>query len=354
MNFSIVVVYRDRGMDQLCRCVNSLLTNTGEFELIVCNYGSTDFDQVLLQNVANQSEKLKIINLNARGWLFNKAIAINAALKEATGENLVIADVDLIFPANFTEILESKTGSNKFLNYRCIYLDEGQKKAPDEIDGLPISDDSGVGLIVAPIQKVLEIGGYDEYYRMWGFEDLDMHRELLALGLQHSWIEPDELKVYHIWHPKHANEMPGGWFEQMKSYYDTRPRSYQTSLSLDHRSTSALLDLNNSTSVLKLDEISLSDIAILRSKIDDFLQSESYQYLTFQSDGHKFEKTKNLSLFSRIANKISSGTKKEIHRFTFDNVKSVFFYTIIEREELLADYFFEFKGEKMKVILKKR
>lgn len=48
------------------------------------------------------------------------------------------------------------------------------------------------------------IRGYDEYYELWGGEDVDLMRRLTRLGLEPRALEPSAFYL-HQWHPKYEN-----------------------------------------------------------------------------------------------------------------------------------------------------
>jgi hypothetical protein len=60
----------------------------------------------------------------------------------------------------------------------------------------------GVGACqCAPRSWFLEVRGYDEGFRWWGFEDQDMLSRAVRCGLEPVWIT-EETAMLHQWHPK--------------------------------------------------------------------------------------------------------------------------------------------------------
>jgi hypothetical protein len=66
---------------------------------------------------------------------------------------------------------------------------------------------------------VRAIKGYDEYYRIWGFEDKDLARRLTELGISTHWINDQNPPLYHQWHPPaNTHYFMQWWWDDMTLY----------------------------------------------------------------------------------------------------------------------------------------
>lgn len=360
VKISVAVIYRDRGEERLFKCIQSLLDSTCSFEIIVVDYGSQDFGSENFSQRFPENTNLSVLKLNAEGWLFNKSEALNYALQKSTGEYFLVADVDLIFPSHFLDTIAKKVSNGQFLNYRCIYLNKDQNyDSKLDYSKLIHSDDTGVGLICAPREVLLDIGGYNEFYKMWGFEDLEMHRRLLVKGLKHQWIEVDQLQVYHQWHPRNEDTMPNGWFDQMKVYFDSHQditiSNNRSNLNIEKRPCLNIKKSNNLESGQRLvvngHETKIQTSVRIQQTICSLTPGSfvygHWKHTEFSLVQGKFKKMKKL--INALRGKEVETNKK----LTFDELIALLFFIIIGMETEIEDYYFHFNKHEVKFILQK-
>lgn len=156
----------------------------------------------------------------------NKSKALNAGVRLSTSEWLTFADVDCLMPATFLRDLEESLTQRQEVRkwiYNVHYCDKHSSRlvaleGRDEVLGKPekhpytwdiVYDSLPVGNSHCSIRRsdYLNLGGYDEGFEGFGFEDQEFaHRCYKHLG-------PPELhptcKFYHLWH-----ETSGGWYDQ--------------------------------------------------------------------------------------------------------------------------------------------
>lgn len=138
---------------------------------------------------------------------------------------MVIVDIDLIYPPHFVDLLKNKIDENSFVQYQCYYMPENQQDYLNLDFSLTYpykvsSTEFAAGLIAVPKAKMYEIGGYDEYFKVWGVEDIDLKKRLLALGMQGKVLSINEVPTFHQWHAPASNEdlMPALWLKAMEKY----------------------------------------------------------------------------------------------------------------------------------------
>lgn len=98
--------------------------------------------------------------------LFNPAMARNIGARNSTGDMILFLDCDVMLSERFAEFLsETKFSDEEF--FTC---------------GLATHDLTGLCLVAR--RRFERIGGYDEAFSGWGYEDVDLYRRLEARDLR--------------------------------------------------------------------------------------------------------------------------------------------------------------------------
>ena len=143
---------------------------------------------------------------------FCKARAVNQAVRKATGEFYLIADSDVIFPADLVPRLMEKFNEYPWI----IPFQRGlrlNREASDRLleQNLPeqiVVEDRDVeeeithpgALMCAVKRSAFEaVSGFDERFKGWGFEDSTFALTLNTICGPYIRMEGD---IYHLWHPK--------------------------------------------------------------------------------------------------------------------------------------------------------
>jgi hypothetical protein len=69
------------------------------------------------------------------------------------------------------------------------------------------------------------IRGYDEYYEVWGGEDVDLLRRLRYLGLEAQSLGSDSFYM-HQWHPKFEDVPQGAASQRIRDNHAHLKRSH--------------------------------------------------------------------------------------------------------------------------------
>ena len=97
---------------------------------------------------------------------FNPAMARNIGARNSTGDMILFLDCDVVLSKGFVEFLdETELSDDAF--FTC---------------GLSVQDLTGACLVSR--RRFERIGGYDETFTGWGYEDVDLYRRLEARDLQ--------------------------------------------------------------------------------------------------------------------------------------------------------------------------
>lgn len=235
LKFSLIIPYRNRDTEVAKRCITSIknqkITQDINYEIIFIDYGSDSEKSEEINAFCKKIDSLTYIYTETRGKFWCKPEAINLALNRAKGEYFVTIDVDMIYPSNFLEQLNQQVQENKLVHYQCYYLPENFDYT-NYLEKLPTIDTSSFvesdktcafGIFAVQTNKLKEIGGFDEYYKMWGMEDKDIHFRL-AQTLSVEWLPLEIAPVFHQWHTVSNNPLaqPKGWEKVIVAHYNDK------------------------------------------------------------------------------------------------------------------------------------
>lgn len=364
--FSFIIPYRNRDSIRIKNCLQSIQNQSfADFEIIFIDYGSDLPVQQEIEKLCCEFPKVKYYFFDTRYQFWSRSHALNLGILQAKGQFLVIVDIDLIYPPDFANLLKNKIDENSFVQYQCYYVPENQQNYqnlnfsqtyPYKVS----STEFAAGLIAMPKEKMHEIGGYDEYFKVWGVEDIDLKKRLLAAGLRGEVLSINEAPTFHQWHTSASNEdlMPALWLKAMEKYAKEKIASPLPYL----KSSADNQKFNGQRVALKL------------LKSGNFLYSFAFEYPTLQSFvkfsqaffalqkgehisvnqeftaikvqeksrlGHLFSKMNQLLEKTKISYRITELFTFETEVVSFTNVRDFLFYFIAENQNYIADYAFE-------------
>ena len=213
MLFSILLGFRNRDYQRVKNSLDSLSRQkTQNFEVVFVDYGSGDQIGTEIKTLVKSYAFCRYIYTETRGRVWSRAHALNTGLRLAEGDYVIFSDIDLIFPANFTELLTQFLSDRTFLTHRCYYLPECfnvNSNLNDKLEDVPVSY---VGLLLVSKGYALKIHGFDEFYQIWGAEDDDFIARLERAGLQRRVIDVNDIPVYHQWHHLASPKKPTPWY----------------------------------------------------------------------------------------------------------------------------------------------
>ncbi len=169
----------------IVRAVDSLLHQSIAIdEIIVVNDGSEDNSLQVLQNIAKENEKIKILNQENKGV----SKARNVAINEARGKFILTLDADDYFEPTFLEkaILKFAEDAN-YGAVMCGYVRIIDNKKvlpyiPSEISLKSCLFNNGaLSCLLFKKKAIIEAGGYDEKM-VEGYEDWDLNIRILKAG----------------------------------------------------------------------------------------------------------------------------------------------------------------------------
>lgn len=220
VNLSVLVAFRDREPARVERFLEGMANQTlRDFEVVFVDYGSRPDLAREIQRIISARPFARYAYNETRGMPWNRAHALNSAARLSSGQSLLCTDIDLIYSRTALEALAASAPPGCTAGGRFFLLPRSFGRWMELLDGkstgFPQSHANTLGAIqLVPRDAFLAIGGFDEFYRIWGVEDFDFQRRLARAGCQHRLLELPP--IYHQWHPAAArSRMPTGWLELM-------------------------------------------------------------------------------------------------------------------------------------------
>lgn len=157
-----------------------------EWEIVLGESDTGDFNRSQARNAAFAASTGDIIVLSDADTACNPTIALNAIAAVESGAPWIIAhDRYYSLTKEYTRWLIRQPPENRLVQ-------------PFEYDWV-MKEKSQAGVIVMPREAWEAIGGYNEDFKGWGYEDNEF-----AVRLDRKWGEHERIKgsMVHLWHPR--------------------------------------------------------------------------------------------------------------------------------------------------------
>jgi len=188
---------------------------------------------------------------------FRAAAARNMAIRQATGEYLLLIDCDIVLMPDALEQHLKRAEHNRFLLGQVAFLDQSATRpvlegAPLNIEAMEALWHAADGSHIAESERrfeknrllralhltkrhkpqlisnhfslfrsdMVKVNGFDEAYEGWGLEDDDLGMRLYQAGLSVRSVFR-EARAVHLCHETHKPER-GRWVSQNRDYFDRR------------------------------------------------------------------------------------------------------------------------------------
>jgi FkbM family methyltransferase len=162
---TVIVTCKNR-LDHLKRTLPNL-TQQAKIDLIVVDYGC---EQGSGSWIRENFPKVKVV-LVSDDPIFSLSRARNIGALHAKTETLVFLDADTLINFDISEWIKNNISENEF------YTVDSSRDA------------SLAGILIVGRSDFLKLGGYDEVFRGWGWEDTELIARLKKTGLRHLKIQ---------------------------------------------------------------------------------------------------------------------------------------------------------------------
>lgn len=212
LDMSVVIGFRDWGIDRLRRSVASLHGAFGglDAEVIISDYGSADPE--LSRGVARQSGARWVHTPGDPVW--SRSRALNAGFAVARGNLLVSTDADMLFAPDSLAAVHADASEGTpcavFLQCRDLPADIPEELF-DDIDDIPwahlehrsrLRPRWGMGGMMAIDREGFSrLHGFDERLHTYGREDMDFALRARRAGWRTHWSRDSRARMFHMWHP---------------------------------------------------------------------------------------------------------------------------------------------------------
>lgn len=206
---AIIIGFRDWGLDRLALAIQSHMqcSIADKIDVIVSDYGS--IDEASVKQVVEQCGARVVRTPRNGDW--SRSRALNQGVLDSSAEFCITTDADMIFSYKCAE----KILSLLEFDQKTVHLIQCRDLAPEfnaqtikKINYDDLEENSyfrprwGMGgLIAFPREVYDQIRGYDERMEVYGGEDIDFAQRLQRAGKRLNWIDEEEVRIYHIWHP---------------------------------------------------------------------------------------------------------------------------------------------------------
>lgn len=235
----VIIAVKDR--PEVAKSVQSLLQIQAVAKVIICDGGSFDRETNEALEALEQGEKVWIVRLLDSG--FNKARLLNQGILRANSEYVLVADADILWHTSTIEALLSRVASQSNLichiqdvqesDSRSIalqrdrYTYQVRQHAEAAFVKVVLAEQQtqyrpGCGLICTRRETLLQLGGYQESFHGWGWEDQDLLIRAVLLGVQVA----ESGKVIHL---SHSDELRNRYHNHRQPS-QTRDRNILTCL----------------------------------------------------------------------------------------------------------------------------
>lgn len=207
---TVVFAVKNRSDHRITNALHSIRNQDYDQRLvriIVVDYDSGTEQAAFLKSLCLQRDADYIRCENQPVW--NKAHAINVAIRQVQSKFMLSADADVFFEPHYLSVAVKHLRRKPMQVILASFLDlpETAKRDVDIAHWKAVckprgSNTSGKGVNMTYTFFYRWIRGYDENYRGWGQEDTDIIIRFIALGLAVTDIGI-EATYFHQWHPKH-------------------------------------------------------------------------------------------------------------------------------------------------------
>lgn len=224
---TLIFGYKDRDITRVKRCFDSLaIQSLMDFKVVFVDYGSNLHYSKSIKKLIQSYTFCKYIYNYSEGHVWNRSHALNIGIRSADTNYIMTSDIDLIFSNDFIKNLLKNIKPNIEFHSSAFSLPKNfnnWSKLKNKPTNFTKRETTALGLCqVIQKEKIISIGGFDEFYRIWGVEDQDLNSRLKSLGCETKWLNLYDFPIYHQWHESSGlrtrTNIPKGWQRLMENY----------------------------------------------------------------------------------------------------------------------------------------
>jgi predicted glycosyltransferase involved in capsule biosynthesis len=223
---SFIVGFRNRDTGRVRLFLESLNNQEDkDFEVVFVDYGSDIRISEEIKTLCGNYNFVNYFFFNTRGQTWNRGRCLNFGAGHSSAEHLFTSDIDFIFGKDFVSTLRKLISSNTCYYFKVGFLTQHQSADisgdPDNYKIESYSDENAIGALLIPKQIFDKLGGYDEFFELWGLEDNDLLYRIKFSGASIKFYSQNIL-IWHVWHlpVKKSDVLPEGWLKYLNDYFE--------------------------------------------------------------------------------------------------------------------------------------
>jgi hypothetical protein len=194
----------------LARCLVSVRSGTPS-PIVVVDLGTDEAEAKTLRGLVAGVEG-RLIYAPRPQWSRSVALNLAAQLAPPDVTRYVFTDADMIFPRTWFHLVAAADPAKLWLTRSRDLSEAATAELPSPPAALP--SDAWLlehstehpltgkgGAMVVPAEWFWKVGGFDEFYQIWGAEDEDLVERARWDGLPLAWLPPPAW-VAHQWHDR--------------------------------------------------------------------------------------------------------------------------------------------------------
>lgn len=227
---SFIVGFRNREVERVKLFLESLKSiNENDFELIFVDYGSNEKIAESVKQIVLNYPFACYYFFDSRGQNWNRAKCLNYGFSKSKGEYVFTSDIDFLYSVDFISVIKKIITPIHAYYFQVGFLSQKQSENilvdSEKYEIESYSDEEAVGALLISRQMFTEVGGYDEFYEIWGVEDNDLLYRIRMTENKVSFYS-ERILIWHIWHlpVRQSSVLPEGWLKYLKDYFEHKKR----------------------------------------------------------------------------------------------------------------------------------
>ena len=228
---SFIVGFRNRDTERVVLFLESLKAiNSDDFELVFVDYGSDEAVSEKVKKIVSNYDFANYYFSNTRGQNWNRAKCLNYGYAHCKGKFIFTSDIDFLYSKNFISTIKEIVTPTQAFYFKVGFLTEKQSQNihldSEKYDIESYSDEEAIGALLISREMFDEVGGYDEFYEIWGVEDNDLLHRIKMTKNQITFFNSKTI-IWHIWHlpVKQTSILPNGWLKFLKDYFEHKKQT---------------------------------------------------------------------------------------------------------------------------------